>query len=318
MLADMLLKHCESKKIPFNMDGSRQGLNGDLANESDMDEPNFVQVQINAPMDIEAKPNSSEDSQASSLKAAPSVFSVTLPNVRVKIATFITLEIVTMVFFTIDGLLRVCSCPNMFRYFMSPINIADVVALVASYVNMYMFLFESWDTYNLTWVNFIQYIQTIRALRLFRIVSNVKAGRVLWYTLRSNSHELLILLLFIVACMATFASIFYLSEGRNTVPSIPNAWYWAVITMTTVGYGDLAPRTAIGRLAAILCAVSGVILFALTVPLFANHFMALYSFVYSPVYQPNTRSTNGKALDIEPPADNEETSHSREKDLATS
>jgi hypothetical protein len=119
----------------------------------------------------------------------------------------------------------------------------------------------------------------LRSLRLFRIVANIRAGKVLAYSARKNVKDLSILILFLIAGMCTFASCFYIVEEKTTIESIPDAWYWAIITMTTVGYGDIEPRTKIGRLLACICAVVGVLLLALTVPIFANHFLILYQHV---------------------------------------
>ncbi|XP_053378587.1 potassium voltage-gated channel protein egl-36-like [Mercenaria mercenaria] len=62
------------------------------------------------------------------------------------------------------------------------------------------------------------------------------------------------------------------------VVSIPNAWYWAIVTMTTVGYGDISPESGFGRVIASLCAVSGVLLLSITLPMFVNNFLTYYQY----------------------------------------
>ncbi|KAL4221595.1 hypothetical protein ACF0H5_019852 [Mactra antiquata] len=66
------------------------------------------------------------------------------------------------------------------------------------------------------------------------------------------------------------------SRDRDSVRSIPMAWYWAIITMTTVGYGDLSPSTTVGYVLATVCAISGVLLLSITLPMFVNNFLCLY------------------------------------------
>ncbi|KAH3830031.1 hypothetical protein DPMN_103267 [Dreissena polymorpha] len=138
----------------------------------------------------------------------------------------------------------------------------------------------------------------LRAFRLLRIVSNVRAGRVLMYTVKANGKDLIILALFLLAGMCTFASIVFIAERNDNARSIPQWWYWSVITMTTVGYGDITVKTDVGRFIACLCALSGVLMFALTVPLFANHFLTLYNYVGSSTHKrTNNAETEGSNTD---------------------
>ena len=78
--------------------------------------------------------------------------------------------------------------------------------------------------------------------------------------------------------ISTFAMLYYLFESRTDVDSIPLAWYWTIVTMTTVGYGDISPKTVGGRIIATVCACCGVLLLAVTLPVFVNNFMTLYQY----------------------------------------
>ncbi|XP_060559368.1 potassium voltage-gated channel protein Shaw-like, partial [Ruditapes philippinarum] len=93
------------------------------------------------------------------------------------------------------------------------------------------------------WIDMLEYSQMLRALRLFRIVSSIRAGKVLAYSIRANLKDLSILCLFLIAGMCAFASCFYIAEDKKNVSSILIGWYWAVVTMTTVGYGDISPQS---------------------------------------------------------------------------
>ncbi|XP_045163844.2 potassium voltage-gated channel subfamily B member 1-like [Mercenaria mercenaria] len=200
---------------------------------------------------------------------------VKVPNYKVKLFVLVIFEGLTTIFFTIDIIVRLFTCPFLRGYFLSVINCADALSLIGAYAYFLLYYMYPHLRYN-RWIDKIAYIQMLRALRFFRIVLNVRAGKVLVYAARKNMKDLSIVILFLITGMCTFASCFYIAEDSSTIKSIPDAWYWAVITMTTVGYGDIQPQTMIGRLIACVCAVSGVLLLAMTVPIFANHFLILY------------------------------------------
>lgn len=203
---------------------------------------------------------------------------VKVPNMKVRVFTLVVLETITLVFFTIEFVTRLLTCPSIVRYFMCVINVADAAALISTYLHMLLLHLYRSDGDQEDWLDCLEYLQMLRSFRLFRIVKNVKASRVLVYSVKSNIKDLSILMLFLLVGTCTFASFLYVFEDKKTVKSIPVGWYWAIITMTTVGYGDVAPQTIFGRVVGCLCSISGVLLFALTVPIFANHFVNLYQY----------------------------------------
>lgn len=220
---------------------------------------------------------------------------VKVPNMKVQIYAITVLEAITMVFFTVDLVLRLVSCPSLKQYFLCIINITDALALVCTYIHLLLLQIYEHERYRDRLFDLLEYSQMLRALRLFRIVSNIRAGKVLSFSIRANFKDLSILALFLTAGMCTYASCFYIAEDKNDVKSIPNGWYWAVVTMTTVGYGDISPKTSIGRFIACLCAISGVLLFALTLPIFANHFLSLYQHADTKRAFKKARETRSKA-----------------------
>ncbi|XP_053372767.1 potassium voltage-gated channel protein Shaw-like [Mercenaria mercenaria] len=206
---------------------------------------------------------------------------VELPDFDIQIYAFTVLEAVTVVYVTIDIILRLLFCPSRKWYFLSIINFADMLALIGSHVHFVLMQVYTHEKYRDSWMDSLRYLQVLRPMRLFHIVSNVRAGQVLAYTVRENFKDLSILILFLIVGMTFFASCMFVAEEREDFQSIPAGWYWALVTMTTVGYGDIAPKTAVGRVMACLCAFSGIILLALTVPIFANNFLTLYQFATS-------------------------------------
>ena len=203
---------------------------------------------------------------------------ILVPNIKIKILTLFILEGLTTVFFTIEILLRLSTCPNIKVYFLSLIDSADALSLLGSYLYFFLYLTYPNLRYD-SWINYLAYLQALRSFRFFRLILCMRAGIVLAYSLRRNIKDLFILVLFVFAGMCTFGTCIYIAEENETFQSIPDAWYLSVITMTTVGYGDIHPQTNIGRFFCCLCAVAGILLLALTVPMFANHFLVLYNHI---------------------------------------
>ena len=206
---------------------------------------------------------------------------VKLPVFEIQIYAFAMIDTVTVIYFTIDVLLRFILCPSRKYYFLSIVNLIDVLALASTFVHIVLMQAFKHEKYRDNWMDVLKYFQVLRSLRLFRTVSNVRAGQVLAYTVRKNFNDILVVVFFLVVGVTTFASCVFVAEEREDIQSIPVGWYWALVTMTTVGYGDITPKSAVGRVIACLCAFAGIILLALTVPIFSNDFLTLYKFASS-------------------------------------
>ena len=95
----------------------------------------------------------------------------------------------------------------------------------------------------------------------------------------TSGRELTLLLFFLIVCVVIFAATVYYSEmdtHPNSFSSIPDSFWWAVVTMTTVGYGDMRPQTTLGKFVGSLCAVAGVLTIALPVPVIVSNFNYFY------------------------------------------
>ena len=99
------------------------------------------------------------------------------------------------------------------------------------------------------------------------------------FTLKNSYKELGLLVLFISIAGLLFSSLCYFIEREEEgteYTSIPNAFYWVVITMTTVGYGDIYPTTGLGKLIGTFCAISGVLVMSLPIPIITENFEKFY------------------------------------------
>jgi len=118
--------------------------------------------------------------------------------------------------------------------------------------------------------------------------------QILLQTFRASASELFMLIFFLVLFIVVFASLIYYAERTQANPtndfkSIPLGLWWAIITMTTVGYGDLVPKTYLGMFVGSLCAVTGVLTIALPVPVIVSNFATFYSHTKARAQLPKKR-----------------------------
>ena len=95
--------------------------------------------------------------------------------------------------------------------------------------------------------------------------------------MQASIYELLLLVMFLSSGVLVFSTLVFWCEREN-MGSIPDAFWWAIVTMTTVGYGDMAPVSFPGKLVGSLCAISGVVLIAITIPVLVNNFLLFYGY----------------------------------------
>ncbi|XP_021347952.1 potassium voltage-gated channel subfamily C member 3-like [Mizuhopecten yessoensis] len=199
------------------------------------------------------------------------------------------LDIICTVYFTIELAIRFCFAPGKIKFVRSMMNVIDLLALVP----LYMQLIFNTNELQSCYVNerlVIEIMFLLRIVRMFRIMHLVKhyqALKILVYALKASVQELLMLAIFLLIGMLVFASMIYYAERKDAVrPSdtfntIPMGFWWALITMTTVGYGDVFPTQPIGYVVGAACAVSGVLMLALTIPVISHNFTLFYTHVRS-------------------------------------
>ncbi|XP_033737290.1 potassium voltage-gated channel protein Shaw-like [Pecten maximus] len=200
------------------------------------------------------------------------------------------LDIICTVYFTIELAVRLFFAPEKIRFVRSMMNIIDLLALVPLYMQLLIFNTEDLNSCYVNGRLVIEIMFLLRIVRMFRIMHLVKhyqALKILVYALKASVQELLMLAIFLLIGMLVFASMIYYAERKDAVqPSdtfntIPMGFWWALITMTTVGYGDVVPTRPIGYVVGAACAVSGVLMIALTIPVISNNFTLFYTHVRS-------------------------------------
>jgi len=154
------------------------------------------------------------------------------------------------VLFTLEYLLRLFSAPRPLRYALSFFGIVDLLSILPSYLGLF--------------IDGTHYLVVIRSLRLLRVFRILKLSRylgeaqILGMAVRHSMEKITVFLGVVVTAVLIIGTTMHLIEGpENGFTNIPTSVYWAVVTLTTVGYGDIAPQTPLGKGLATIVMVLG-------------------------------------------------------------
>lgn len=180
---------------------------------------------------------------------------------------FRVLDYVFMAIFTIEILLRLYCVKSPRKYVTSFYGMIDLLALLPSYLE---FLYPQW--------HMLMIIRSFRLLRIFRIFGMVQflnESRVIMFALIRSFRKILVFLFFVILLTIFLGSLMYVVEFENNpgFNSIPQSIYWAIVTITTVGYGDVAPLTAIGKMIASFIMILGYSIIAVPTGFFSASIM---------------------------------------------
>lgn len=187
---------------------------------------------------------------------------------------FFYVELLCNLWFIIEFTTRLLVSPNMLEFIKSPVNLIDLVSTLSFYFEIKQRLGEQ--------TGLFEALSIVRILRLFKLTRHSPGLRILIHTFKASAKELTLLVFFLMLGIVVFASMVYYAERLqhnpdNEFKSIPLGLWWAIVTMTTVGYGDMAPKTYVGMFVGALCALAGVLTIALPVPVIVSNFSMFYS-----------------------------------------
>lgn len=154
------------------------------------------------------------------------------------------------ILFTMEYIVRLICIGKSARYAKSFFGIIDLVAVLPTYISILI-----------PGTQYLIAIRILRILRVFRVLKLVKyvnESQMLMNALRASSRKIIVFLFAVLTLVVIFGSLMYLIEGeKNGFTSIPRSVYWAIVTMTTVGYGDISPGTSLGQMLASVIMIMG-------------------------------------------------------------
>jgi len=190
------------------------------------------------------------------------------------------IELACNLFFACEFVIRFLSSPNKLKFLKNPYNIFEFLAILPILLPA-----ESQEN-KFTWqANLhgrIDCFYILRILRIFTIVPKYSGLRVLLLTFKNSLGELILYFLMLLMAIMIFASFIFYAEqifelDDNKFDSILISLWWAIVTMTTLGYGDIVPVTPFGYIVGGLCALSGCVFLALPIPVIVNNFTTYYA-----------------------------------------
>ena len=154
------------------------------------------------------------------------------------------------ILFTIEYFARIISVDRPVKYMTSFFGVIDLLAILPTYVSII-----------LPGTQYLLVIRILRVLRIFRVlklVAYVREARQLTRALRASRRKITVFLFVVLSLVVTMGSVMYLVEGESHgFTSIPRSVYWAIVTLTTVGYGDISPQTNLGQVLAAIIMILG-------------------------------------------------------------
>ncbi|XP_069766096.1 potassium voltage-gated channel subfamily A member 3-like [Narcine bancroftii] len=193
---------------------------------------------------------------------------------------FFIIETLCIVWFSFELLVRFFSCPSKSTFSKNIMNIIDIVAIIPYFITLFTELVYHQSNGQQTMsLAILRVIRLVRVFRIFKLSRHSKGLQILGKTLQASLRELGLLMFFLFIGVILFSSAVYFAETDDpdsSFSSIPDAFWWAVVTMTTVGYGDMHPVTIGGKIVGSLCAIAGVLTIALPVPVIVSNFNYFY------------------------------------------
>lgn len=184
-------------------------------------------------------------------------------------SAFLAIEWTFTLLFTVEYLLRLYSTASMRRYAFSFYGLVDLFSILPTYMALL------WpDATYLVVIRILRVFRIFRVLKLIRYMGEANVlGRALWQSRR----KVLVFLFSVLTLQVVFGSVMYIVEGpTNGFTSIPASIYWSIVTMTTVGFGDIVPHTDLGRFIAAMTMMTGYAIIAVPTGIVSSELMNEY------------------------------------------
>lgn len=164
---------------------------------------------------------------------------------------FRALEWFFTIIFTIEYILRLYSLKKPLLYARSFYGIIDLLAILPGYLELFLS--------NSRYFAVIRALRLMRIFRIFKLGQFMREGDIIAQAMRASRARITVFLVFVLLLVTIIGSVMYLVEGgtNEDFKSIPQSIYWAIVTLTTVGYGDLTPKSSLGRFLSAIVMILG-------------------------------------------------------------
>ena len=154
------------------------------------------------------------------------------------------------ILFTIEYFLRIYCVRKSLMYVKSFFGVIDLLSIIPTYISLFFPVSR--------YLSVIRILRVLRIFRILKLINYISESNQLMNALIASRRKIIVFLFFILSMVTIFGSIMYLIEGeKNGFTSIPQSIYWAIVTITTVGYGDISPKTELGQVLASLAMILG-------------------------------------------------------------
>ncbi len=180
---------------------------------------------------------------------------------------FYKIEWVFTIFFTIEYLLRIYAVYSPRYYIFSFFGLIDLLSIIPGYISLFIPGMQS--------LMIIRGLRLVRLFRIFKLDAFVIQGNHILNALVQSRNKLIVFALSIMLLVTIFGSVMYLVEHdiNSQFDSIPRSIYWAIVTITTVGYGDMSPRTPFGQFMASIIMMMGYVIIAVPTGIVTSSFI---------------------------------------------
>nr|AAO45534.1 potassium channel Kv3.1 [Notoplana atomata] len=208
----------------------------------------------------------------------------------------IYIDIACYCFFITEMVLRILFTCSYKRFFKDWLNWIDILCNLIHSISIILLILETDQAMFISAssvnrlssaIRTLRGLRIIRVLRMFKLMKHYSAFRILLYSIVASARELILMIAFLLMGSILFGSIVYMIDKKNFT-SIPYGLWWALVTMTTVGYGDYVPREPLGYIVGSVCVIFGVLMIAFTVPIVVSNFSMYYEHAQSRSKRPRS------------------------------
>ncbi|XP_033836720.2 potassium voltage-gated channel subfamily V member 1 [Periophthalmus magnuspinnatus] len=188
-------------------------------------------------------------------------------------------EYVCVAWFSLELLVRFLCVRDKCRFSLGIQNLIDLLAVLPFYVTSAVELLHGGSSELENMGRVVQVLRLLRSLRMLKLGRHLTGLKSLGLTIAQCYEEVGLLLLFLGVGISLFSTVLFSLERDvpgSTFDSVPAAWWWATTSMTTVGYGDIRPDTALGKILAFICILSGILILALPIAIINERFSVCY------------------------------------------